>query len=88
MTEKKRNIIDAAAQLFSSNGFSATSTSKIAEKAGVSEGLIFRHFGNKSALLDTILAEGEQRLKAIIPILFLNPILVKCFEKLLNFLSF
>ncbi|MBO6536585.1 MAG: TetR/AcrR family transcriptional regulator [Balneolaceae bacterium] len=64
MTEKKRNIIDAAAQLFSSNGFSATSTSKIAEKAGVSEGLIFRHFGNKSALLDTILAEGEQRLKS------------------------
>jgi AcrR family transcriptional regulator len=58
MTEKQQNIFTAALELFSSEGVDATSTSKIAKRAGVSEGLIFRHFKNKEGLLQAILTEG------------------------------
>lgn len=63
MTEKKENILKAALDLFAQEGFKSTSTSKVATKAGVSEGLIFRHFGNKDGLLAAILEEGHDRLK-------------------------
>jgi len=55
MTKKQSDIEKAALFLFSKDGFNATSTSKIAAKAGVSEGLIFRHFKNKEGLIYAIL---------------------------------
>lgn len=61
MTEKKIQIMQAATRLFSTRGFDATSTSSIASSAGVSEGLIFRHFGNKEGLLDAIIQAGTER---------------------------
>ena len=63
MTEKQEAILQAALTLFAREGYHATSTSKVAKSAGVSEGLIFRHFGNKEGLLQAILAEGERKLK-------------------------
>lgn len=63
MTEKKEKIIEAALKLFAKEGFYATSTSKVAKEASVSEGLIFRHFGNKEGLLNAILEEGKERIK-------------------------
>lgn len=65
MTEKKEKILQAALELFAAEGFHATSTSKLAHHAGVSEGLIFRHFGNKEGLLRAILDEGEQRFEVL-----------------------
>lgn len=65
MTEKQERIVQAALQLFAQEGYNATSTSKVAKAAGVSEGLIFRHFGNKEGLLQAILAEGENRMKVL-----------------------
>ncbi len=58
MTEKKENIINQALKLFAENGYINTSTNKIAQAAGVSEGLIFRHFTNKQGLLDAIVEIG------------------------------
>jgi len=50
----------------SKEGFTATSTSKnLQNNAGVSEGLIFRHFGSKEGLLDAILFEGEEKAKVL-----------------------
>ncbi len=34
----------------------------IAQGVGVSEDLLFRHFGNKKSLLDALMQEAEQRL--------------------------
>jgi AcrR family transcriptional regulator len=68
MTDKKEKILQAALELFAEEGFKPTSTSKIAKKACVSEGLIFRHFGNKDGLLQAIIKEGEEQAK----ILFAN----------------
>jgi AcrR family transcriptional regulator len=66
MTEKQNQILEAALHLFSDEGYHATSTSKVAKKAHVSEGLIFRHFNNKQGLLDAILEEGKRRLKILV----------------------
>ena len=65
MTEKQQKIIQAALQLFATEGYHATATSKVAKAAGVSEGLIFRHFDNKEGLLQAILREGETGIKAL-----------------------
>jgi len=65
MTDKKKKILNAALELFAKEGFKATSTSKVARKAGVSEGLIFRHFENKDGLLNAIIKEGEEKAKLL-----------------------
>jgi len=65
MTEKQEKILKSALQLFAQEGYHATSTSKVAKHAGVSEGLIFRHFENKEGLLDAIIIEGEERSQAL-----------------------
>lgn len=65
MTNKKEQILRAALKLFAEEGFKPTSTNKIAKKAGVSEGLIFRHFGNKEGLLQAIIKEGEEQAKVL-----------------------
>jgi AcrR family transcriptional regulator len=70
MTDKQQRIIQAALVLFAEQGYNATSTSKIAKAADVSEGLIFRHFGNKKGLLQAILEETDRSMqKTILPIL-------------------
>lgn len=61
MTEKKGKILTTALELFASNGFDVTSTKKVAEAAGVSEGLIFRHFDNKKGLLQAIMDHGREK---------------------------
>jgi AcrR family transcriptional regulator len=63
MTEKQERILNAALHLFAKEGFQVTSTSKVAKHAGVSEGLIFRHFENKEGLLEAIIELGNVRLK-------------------------
>ncbi len=73
MTEKKENILKAALELFAQEGFKSTSTSKVARRAGVSEGLIFRHFENKEGLLEAIIHEGEERAKMLFADIVLEP---------------
>ncbi|MBU8891891.1 MAG: TetR/AcrR family transcriptional regulator [Bacteroidales bacterium] len=63
MTIKRDNILNVSLELFANQGYVNTSTSKIAKAAGVSEGLIFRHFGNKEGLLDAIVAIGTQSIE-------------------------
>lgn len=54
---RKARIAHSAAILFAEKGFSGTKTREIAEKAGVSEALIFKHFPSKEDLYAAILAE-------------------------------
>ncbi len=56
MTEKQVKIIKAAIELFDQNGYAATSTKEIADKAGVAEGTIFRHYHTKKELMLSISA--------------------------------
>jgi AcrR family transcriptional regulator len=66
MTEKQEKILNSALELFAQYGYANTSTSKIAKHAGVSEGLIFRHFGCKESLLDAIVGIGVQDMQNVL----------------------
>ncbi len=59
MTAKQERILHTATQLFGAEGVAAVSTARIAREAGVSEGLIFRHFGSKQGLVEAIVAAGQ-----------------------------
>jgi hypothetical protein len=54
-------LIDAAAHLFRTQGFDATSTRDIAAAAGMHSGSPFYHFESKSALLYTIISDGMEQ---------------------------
>ncbi|MFO0580469.1 MAG: TetR/AcrR family transcriptional regulator [Polyangia bacterium] len=48
---RREQVLAAALELFCEHGYAGTSTKRIAEKAGVTEGLVFHYFGTKDALL-------------------------------------
>ena len=50
-TRTRQALIDAALSLFASNGYDATSTEEIAERAGVSPRTFFRYFETKDSVL-------------------------------------
>ncbi|MGH9037909.1 MAG: TetR/AcrR family transcriptional regulator [Acidimicrobiia bacterium] len=50
--EVRRLLLEAAQELFAAKGYAATTTREIAERAGVSETLLFRHFSSKQRLFD------------------------------------
>src|SRR5690349_16160098 len=53
--DRRQQIIAIAGELFSQKGFRGTTTKEIAERAGVSEAIIFRHFATKDDLYAAIL---------------------------------
>lgn len=76
MTEKQKRIVEAAIEIFTEKGYSASSTSEIASKAGVAEGTIFRHYKTKKELLFSIVSPIVARLVA--------PFVLKDFVKVLE----
>jgi AcrR family transcriptional regulator len=73
--ERRAAIIKAVRQTFAEKGFHGTTTRELADAAGVSEALLFKHFPNKEALFSAMQLSccGEQkharveRLKALEP---------------------
>lgn len=53
-TARRQAILDAALPLFAGKGFAATTTKEIAQAAGVSEALIFKHFPSKVSLYEAL----------------------------------
>jgi AcrR family transcriptional regulator len=50
----RERILRAARSVFERNGTRGTTTREVAERAGVNEATLFRHFGNKNALLEAM----------------------------------
>jgi len=75
-TEKQIKILEAAVDIFSEKGYAATSTSEIAQKAGVAEGTIFKHYKTKKDLLLSIAGPIVTKVFA--------PFLMRDFAKLLD----
>ncbi|MBE9159043.1 TetR/AcrR family transcriptional regulator [Nodosilinea sp. LEGE 06152] len=55
----RQRLVDAAFQLFSSQGVGATTTRQVADLAGVNEVTLFRQFGSKHGLLAAVMTEAE-----------------------------
>src|SRR5947209_7767367 len=54
---RRAAIIKAVGRLFADKGFHGTTTRELAEAAGVSEALMFKHFPNKEAIYSAMLAD-------------------------------
>ena len=59
---RKMLILDTALELFANEGFYKTSIGDIAEKAGISKGLIYNYFESKEDLIRTIALNGIDNL--------------------------
>jgi AcrR family transcriptional regulator len=61
--ERRQQIVRIAMKLFSQRGFRGTTTKEIAQAAGISEAMVFRHFATKeelyAAILDDKACAGE-----------------------------
>jgi AcrR family transcriptional regulator len=63
---RKHQIMEAALELFASEGYSHCSISQLANHAGISKGLLYNYFESKEALLIEIIEEGMQDIMAMI----------------------
>src|SRR5262245_64578923 len=66
--ERRKMIVAAAVPLFARKGFAGTTTKELAEAAGISEALLFRHFPSKKHLYGEILrlgCEGDPALECL-----------------------
>jgi AcrR family transcriptional regulator len=66
--ERRKAIVTAAVPLFARRGFAGTTTKELAEAAGISEALLFRHFPSKKHLYGEILqlgCEGDPALERL-----------------------
>lgn len=63
-SDRRKQIVQLASELFARKGFNGTTTKEIAEAAGVSEAIIFRHFATKSDLYAAIVDDRVQAIEA------------------------
>jgi AcrR family transcriptional regulator len=70
---RRRQILDTAKGCFARHGFAGTTTKSIAAAAGISEGLLFKHFPTKAMLYAEILVEACETDPALHRLLGLEP---------------
>jgi AcrR family transcriptional regulator len=56
--ETRARILVATREIFERNGTRGTTTREVAERAGVNEATLFRHFGSKAALIGAMREEA------------------------------
>ena len=64
--ERREQLLAAATQAFARTGFAATSLDDIAEAAGISRVLLYRHFDSKTDLYRAVLDRAIARLTAAV----------------------
>ncbi len=55
----RQDLLDAALQVFSRQGYQAARLQDIAKAAGVTRGAIYHHFGSKGELFNTLMDEAS-----------------------------
>ncbi|HEV3230048.1 MAG TPA: TetR/AcrR family transcriptional regulator [Solirubrobacteraceae bacterium] len=64
--ERRRQLLEAGAQLFAEHAFEEISMRQIAERAGVSKALLYHYFPSKTDLFKAAIAEAAGELQALI----------------------
>jgi AcrR family transcriptional regulator len=64
--KSRENIENIALELFALKGYHATSISQIAQKAGISKGLLYNYFESKEQLLDSIITKVYDEIMRIV----------------------
>ena len=57
--ERRRQIIDAAAEVFAARGLDGATTAEICRAAGMSPGNLFHYFASKRDLFLAVITDGE-----------------------------
>jgi AcrR family transcriptional regulator len=65
VTIRESDLLEAARQVFLEKGTQAT-TAQVAQRAGVSEGTLFKRFGTKAELFRAAMSNGEARAPAVL----------------------
>lgn len=83
--EKQNRIIEAALNEFAQYGYSEANINKIAERAGVSVGSLYKYFSDKQNLYQTIVAISTDTLKEVLGrIVAENEDIFLIIEKIIN----
>ncbi|WJV53905.1 TetR/AcrR family transcriptional regulator [Pectobacteriaceae bacterium CE90] len=64
--ERRKQVLDAAADCFRKEGFHGCSIAKISKAAGMSPGHIYYHFANKEAIVEALVAQQEHTLLELV----------------------
>lgn len=59
--ERRKQLLDVAANLFSSSSFGGVTTASLAKAAGVTEPVLYQHFDSKDKLYYEVLRDGCRR---------------------------
>ncbi len=62
----REKVILAAAECVAEEGFAAAHTNRIAERAGVTWGVLQHHFGDQAGLLDAVLERGMEEMRRLL----------------------
>ena len=81
----RKEILNAALELFAVNGFHATSISQIAEKAGVSKGLMYNYFASKDDLLKEVFESGFKMVGDLMGDMIIEKDPRKALEKIIHY---
>ncbi|MEV6246002.1 TetR/AcrR family transcriptional regulator [Streptomyces sp. NPDC051742] len=54
--ERRRELLDTAAEVFAAQGYDATTVRRIADASGLLAGSLYHHFDSKESMLDEILS--------------------------------
>src|ERR1035438_2836545 len=58
---RREQILKSAELLFAATGLRSTTTAALAKAAGISESILYRHFGTKQKLFETIVERNTQQ---------------------------
>jgi AcrR family transcriptional regulator len=62
--DRRRQLLEVAAEMFASRGYRGTTTSELARAAGITEPILYRHFKNKLDLFITLITEVGKEVTA------------------------
>ena len=65
---RRESILRSASRLFSRRGFAGVSTRALADAAGISEAMLFKHFPHKDDLYRAILRRHLERVERALPV--------------------
>lgn len=63
--ERRQTVLDAACTVFGSSSYRGATTAEIAREAGISEPILYRHFGSKRDLYLACLEEAWRRFREV-----------------------
>ena len=61
--ERRQQLLERGAELFTSHPYDKLSMSKIAEEAGISKGLLYHYFPSKQAFFEATLSSWVEQLQ-------------------------